>query len=179
MSAEAAANLPDSRYIRGRATTPSSGRATTPTEPTFAMKPAEVLFDRRLTHRDQHVYDVMVYFRSGSRVEVGERWLAGGAGIDRRSLRAVVKRLVEFGLLERTTDRQKRAKYVLTAPIFGVPQFTDAGVTVSFAAPLVTCPTCGKRVGGLLKVGHCRSCNWKVRVRAEAEDVYDARMKAK
>ncbi len=166
-------NLPDTRYIRGVSTTSRGGVSTTSTKPTFAMIPGEVLFDRRMDHRDLRVYAAMVYFRNGEGGEVGSRRLAGASRVDRRTLSKVQGRLVEFGHIERNTNGKARATYRLTATVFSIPSFTDAGVEVNLdPIDLVQCPKCHNHCGGLLKVGWCRRCNWTVRVRDAARQVF-------
>jgi hypothetical protein len=159
----AEANLPDSKYLRGRLADPSTGRLA---DPTFSMEPGEVLFDRRLTHRDHHVYNILAYYRSGPSVNVGERRLAGACGISRRDFREVRDKLSNCGHLECVNEKgsRERGRYRLTSPTFAIPAFADVGVEIGFVAPMVTCPKCGKRCGGLLKVGWCRSCNWFVKM---------------
>ena len=163
----------DIKYLRGLATAPSSGLATAPTL-TFAMLPGEILFDRRMTHRDLHVYAVLAYFRKLDAVNVGERRLSGAARINRRNLRTVIGRLVEFGHIERVDAKKPggRGIYRLTARRFSLPEFTEAKDPEVLPSPLVTCPKCKKPCGGILKVGWCRRCNRKSEMRDIARDVF-------
>lgn len=140
----------------GRATTPSLG---------FAMVPKDVRDDRRLTHRDLHVYMEIAAAERGGHANIGERRLAKLARVDRRSLRGVIARLVEFGHVEiEEQDAKVRAWYHLTSPRFAslvtVPEIDPGCIKEA----LDTCPKCGKGCHGLLKAGWCRSCNWFVKM---------------
>lgn len=154
------------KYLRGRTTTPSSGRTTTPT---FSMIPAEVLFDVRLRHEDVHGYAVMAYFRDGPTVNTGQRRLAEATGVDRRTMRRIIGRLLEFGYLEVAQKGKWRAKYRLISPLFskefsGKPSIgAESGdldaCLVTPKPPIKICPECHKKRRGLMSLGWCRSCN--------------------
>jgi hypothetical protein len=172
-------------YLRGRTTTPRTGRTTTPSfKPTYAINPAQVLLNRSLSFRAKCVYQVMAYFRKGAYVSVGERRLAGAAGIDRRSLRSDIAKLIECGHIERAVPHPgERARYFLAdlPAIFesaaGKNEDAEA-VADAFTRPLVTCPKCKKPCGGILKVGWCRRCNRKVELRDEMRQVVQEEMAA-
>jgi hypothetical protein len=103
----------------------------------------------------------------GGYANIGERRLAKLSRVDRRSLREIISRLEEFKHVEVEKGGTKvRTWYHLTSAIFAKQAVAepDSAAEVAIAAPLLTCPKCGKRVGGLLKVGWCRSCNWVVKM---------------
>lgn len=160
---------PNIKYIRGRTTTPTTGRTTTPT---FAMIPAEVLFDQRLRHEDLHTYAVMVYFRDNAKVNTGQRRLSGACSMDRRTFRRILNRLIEFGHIEVEPRRigPKQATYRLLSPLFAGKsageidsQTVDSNELSDkigqLRAPDKICPECHKKRRGLMSLGWCRSCN--------------------
>ena len=67
---------------------PKSGRSTTPSLG-FGRVPVEVRTDKRLTHRDIHVYVELSASERGGIANIGERLLAELTGVDRRSIRKV------------------------------------------------------------------------------------------
>ncbi len=150
------------KYLRGRTTTPSSGRTTTPT---FGMIPAEVLFDQRMRHEDIRGYCVMAYFRDGPKVNTGQRRLAEATGVDRRTMRRIIGRLVEFGHVTVKQSGKWRADYRLISPLF-CKQFPVNAIVdeqleeidVKKPVPKI-CPLCHKKRRGLMSLGWCRSCN--------------------
>jgi hypothetical protein len=146
----------------GRSTTPSLG---------FAMVPKSVRDDVRMSHRDLHVYMELAGARDKTdHARVGERLLSKLSRVDRRSLRTVLKRLVEFGHVEIEGKGAKtRARYRLTNPLFSIPASADsANVNARKAdilVPSMSCPRCRKSCKQLLRVGWCRSCQWDLKMR--------------
>ena len=129
--------------------------------------PKNVREDVRMTHRDLHVYMELSGAERGGYANIGERRLAKLSRVDRRSLREIIGRLEEFKHVEvEKGGTTVRTWYHLTSPIFAKQAVaeSDSEAEVTVAAPLVTCPKCGKKCGGLLKVGWCRSCNWYVKM---------------
>lgn len=144
----------------------------------FAMIPEAVLLDRRLTATEIRVYAVMACARRGPYVNMGERRIAERSRVARRTLRKCLRKLRECGLVD-SGHRVggQRAQYRLTSPLFGAekqaigadPGQADASKE-GRAVPLV-CGKCHQACRGLLKIGICRSCNWKNRVAHIAEGV--------
>jgi len=177
MPAETAKSANTEDYLRGRGTTPRSGRATTPT---FGINPAPVLLDRKLSFRAKCIYAVMAYFREGAYVNVGERRIAGAAGVDRRSLRNDIAKLIEREHLKRVDpEPRERARYLLVDMPAVLEMLASKKQEAreiqdardAFKRPLATCPKCKQSCGGLLKVGWCRRCNRKVELRDEMRQV--------
>lgn len=172
--------LPSIGYLRGRTTTPTTGRSTAPT---FAMIPENVLTDPRLTHRDIRVYGMLACARRGPFISIGERRMAERAHIARRGIRSSLQKLAEFGLLDVTAPDKRggRARYRLTSELFGkrpaeIPEPAIPGAGRVQNREKVTCGRCGDRCFGLLKVGWCRSCNWKLKVDKQIDKKLDERL---
>lgn len=141
----------------------------------WAMVSWGVWVDQRLKHSDIRVYGILACCRRGPYVSVGQRLIARYAKMSQRKVSESMARLQECEYVE-CSDRAagRRGQYKLTDPRFSAvaeAKTPAKSVEVAFAAPLVTCPKCGKGCGGLLKVGWCRGCNWLIKVDALARKV--------
>ena len=153
--------LPESLVIRGREFVRGGGCQEAPT---YAVIPPEVLFDRTLNNCDFRVYSTIVYFRipKGWTVQIGERRLAKAAGIDRRSLRKSLPKLIAQGHISRTVGAfDEQSVYRITNYLASLQPKIEAKPIAKCAlsnAPKSVCLTCCTRVRGLGKSGICRSC---------------------
>lgn len=174
-------NLPYKEYIRVPPTATLSGKSVPPCDNTlgsrFAMIPWEVGSDPRLTHRDVRVYFALAAARRGEIAKIGVRRIAEGCHVGYRKIGLILSKLKTCGHVEFEADaRGKRTKYVLTSPLFatkpgGLVADAESKRKVSGSREKVQCGRCGERCFGLLKVGWCRSCNWKLKVRKVVEDM--------
>jgi hypothetical protein len=170
-------NLPSIQYLRGCHLPPTSGCQATPTPtsiPGFAMIPADVLTDARLSARDVRVYALLACTRRGCYASIGRQRLAKYVHADRRGIRASIKSLIGSGHIEERQDGRQRSRFRLTSEWFSGKSPGEAEVTpapdVEAPAELLRCPKCSRSCRGLLKVGWCRSCNAELKVRRIVRD---------
>ncbi len=138
----------------------------------FGATPARMYADRRLTPRDRDVYGVisMCLLGKPGEIEITEEEIAEFLGISARGVRRSIHSLVYAKELDVRRVMFGGNAYRLTTPPF-VAKAPQAPV----AAPmpkreLIACPTCRKRVRGLLKTGWCRSCGWEKKTRKVVQD---------
>lgn len=134
----------------------------------FAMIPEEVLTDPRLTAREIRIYGFLALVRTGVRLNVGQRRIAGQVHMDRRSVRAGLERLTEVGWIELQPPEsgRQRARYRLLSPLFCAadkPEKTQDVITPEtpkrvISAPPLQCAKCHKPRQRLPITGICRSC---------------------
>ncbi len=137
------------------------------------MVPWQVAVDKRLKHSEVRVFILLAASRRGPDVSIGTRRLAQSLGVGRETVRRSCAALVRCGYLEvdPATKRGRRARYRLTSPIFAVPSMgKESEVDFSFPPLLVVCPRCQRQCRQILKVGWCRSCEWKFKVVAIAQE---------
>ncbi len=154
--------VPDSIVIRGRKFARGSGCQEAPT---YAVIPPEVLFDETLNHCDLRAYAILVYFRSPKewRSEIGERRLSEAAGIDRRSLRKSIPKLIKAGHINRTIHGYDRSVYDIKNYLAELTPKSEKKSKSSDkkekSAPVMKiCGQCHRKVRGLGKTGVCRTC---------------------
>jgi hypothetical protein len=137
----------------------------------FAMIPLEVGSDPRLTAHDVRVYFALAGSRKGAEAAVGMRRIAKICRIGYRKIGKHLRRLEQFGHIEITVGvNGERARYRLTSPLFGEKQAIgaesgDVEEGKQGGRTSLKCGKCGQVCRGLLKVGWCRSCNWKLKIR--------------
>ena len=148
----------------------------------FAIVSWDILTDLRLTLLDVRIYGVLAACRKGRKSEIGSRLIAKYVGASRNPVLAGIKRLAGAGYLEIAQSPRRRAVYTLTDPVFvksgSVHESPDsAAIDPLSSTPTLHCPLCHDRCRGLLKVGWCRSCNWKKRVqKIVREELYERRI---
>lgn len=165
--------LPDALVIRGRNFVRGGGWREAPT---YAVIPPEVLFDETLNNCDLRVYCTLVYFRipKGWTCEIGERRLAEAAGIDRRSLRKSIPKLIKPGHINRTVNGIDRSVYEIKNYLAGLRRKSKAEPIAAKKARVpvkLTCTACHRLVRGLGKSGVCRSCKTTANTERIAERV--------
>ena len=130
----------------------------------FAMIDAAVLADLELSATSKLVFQAMTMESySSGQIAISHQGIAKLCGSHRTTVQDALKQLCSHGLIETMGNPEKQVqRYKLNV----VP--TKAGLTpaVRRPKPTVLCQTCGKLRYGLLRVGYCRSCNWKRNVRA-------------
>lgn len=133
----------------------------------FAKVPVGVIFDPRLSNGDVRVYAALAFFGRFEFSSASPRLIADRLSVDRRNVRDSLKRLSERGHIEAMSSGARvRRRYQLTPA---------AAPLVTHRREQVTCGRCGERCFGLLKVGWCRACNWRLKV----ERVVDSRLEAR
>ncbi len=138
------------------------------------MQSGDMLDDARLTHCDLHIFSVIVCGKKNSRVwvELGERFAARRARVDRRSFRRSRDKLIACGWLEFKQQDQDRGQYRPTAAVFNLPgigapaQVPDSIEDwATMPPPMKECPKCKLPCRQILKIGHCRTCNRREDIR--------------
>lgn len=138
------------------------------------MIPLAVLADPRLKPLDIRVYGFLASCRRGEVVTVGARRIASSIHATTRKIGESVDRLAAAGhVATKNSGRGRRNVYSLTSQLFtkntkNSEEFEQAETSPDLsdtAVKLVACPKCHTRCKGLLRIGWCRSCNWKLKVR--------------
>jgi hypothetical protein len=124
----------------------------------FGRIPAALVSDLSLSAEALRVYMVLTLKMRGAVASIGMRELGRLVGSSPQTAMRRLAELVEHGAVEAERGvNGQRSRYLLTSPVFSgkpgpVPKWEQA-------KPSVTCPRCRKPRGGLLRAGHCRSCN--------------------
>jgi DNA-binding Lrp family transcriptional regulator len=115
-------------------------------------------------------------------VSLSDSAIALRSGISRPAVVAALRRLCELKLIEKDGAPVKQVQgYRITHRMFGAPRGERAAPESEIKEPpvkrtSVVCPKCSRLVPSLLKVGHCRKCNWTKQVRQISEQVADERL---
>lgn len=130
----------------------------------FAMIDEKVLSRRDLTAYDKIVLAVMHMESYGSGgVAISHQVIARKGGMSRSQVIFSIRRLENAGLISRNGATVKQVQpYRLPAAAKIQHQGTDRTTS---SRPAITCPKCSMRCRGLLRVGWCRACNWKLKIR--------------
>lgn len=139
----------------------------------WARIPGVVATDDRISHASIRVYVILALSERGGRCSIGLRRICELSHVDMKTARSAIATLVQFGHIESKSGAHGgRTSYSLTDTIFGAAdapvigaESEQKGSTASVPREMVSCPRCAKRVPKLLKVGYCRSCGWKRKVR--------------
>jgi DNA-binding Lrp family transcriptional regulator len=121
--------------------------------------------NRTLNATDRDVYGaicVCLRGRSGS-IDVSQQEIGEFLNLSARQVRRSIRRLSESGALK--TRRQRGGPSIFEIAFVPAARKRVSQKAAGEENPAVTCPKCHKRCHGLLKVGWCRSCNWKNKVR--------------
>ena len=139
----------------------------------FGRAPLIALVDHRLQSKDVHILNLLSFAtRNKGNAAIAFNELAWAVGSSRSTVIRSILRLESCGYIEAARSHNKRNAYrvnglVRTGTVSTLAAANPAAVpTARRGKPTVLCPTCRQMRYGLLRVGYCRSCNWKRNVRA-------------
>ena len=149
----------------------------------FGRIPAALLSDPTVSDAALRVYGILTLKTCGNVSAIGMRGLGRLVG---KSPQTVMRRLRELAIrgdikMSKGTNGQ-RARYELTSPVFagkgGAQAPGELGSTRvrTSVKPSVICSRCRKPCGGLLRIGHCRSCNLDLKIDRKVVAAVDMRL---
>lgn len=150
----------------------------------FGRTDADALLDPGL-HSDAKVILGILSLKtlSGGRSSIGVRALGRFIGKGRSTVQRRIADLVVHGDIRiGKTANGQRSWYELTSPVFAgkgiaqTPAKPAAVPTERRSKPSVICPRCRQPRGGLLRVGHCRSCNLDLKLDRKVMSAVDIRL---
>lgn len=127
----------------------------------FGAVPARLYANRTLTSQDRDIYSVlsMCLLGKDGEIEITEEEIGEFLNKSARSVRRSIHTLKYAKEIEVRRVKLGGNAYRLMTPIFAAKTPEEPVVAAMPKRDTVQCPTCAKRVRGLMRVGWCRSCN--------------------
>lgn len=132
----------------------------------FGTVPVRLYANRTLTSQDRDIYSVLSMCLLGKDgwIEITEEEIGEFLKKSARSVRRSIHTLKYAKEIEVRRVKLGGNAYRLITPIFAAKTPAEPVVASMPKRELVSCPTCAKRVGGLLRVGWCRSCGFDKKI---------------